>query len=255
MSGGPAVTADGGIVGVNVAKEIDGDLVSFLVPARFAKALLDRARRASLATGEATRKEIDRQLIEWQHGQMKALTDAGFRNAVFGPYTAPETAAPWFTCWSQTNADAVPKPRALVNSTDCSNKTWLFISDSLQTGSIEISHSHIKGVDLNAFQFSVFLSKYFTVPRAGTRSREHVTRSQCVEDFVFANEPQRPELRVVWCARALREYEGLYNVSLVAVTRDSDAQALVSKLAMSAVSYENALALGQRFVAGIGVGK
>src|ERR1700761_8937545 len=44
MSGGPAVTADGTIVGVNVATRRDGQLVSFMVPARFAEALLQRVR-------------------------------------------------------------------------------------------------------------------------------------------------------------------------------------------------------------------
>lgn len=45
MSGGPAVNAGGRIVGINVAKSLRGDLVSFLVPARFAAQLLARALR------------------------------------------------------------------------------------------------------------------------------------------------------------------------------------------------------------------
>src|SRR6201996_406191 len=44
MSGGPSVTANGTIVGVNVATRRDGQLVSFMVPARFAEALLQRVR-------------------------------------------------------------------------------------------------------------------------------------------------------------------------------------------------------------------
>ena len=36
MSGGPTVTAEGLVVGINVAKRMGGELVSFLVPARFA---------------------------------------------------------------------------------------------------------------------------------------------------------------------------------------------------------------------------
>ena len=44
MSGGPAVTSAGKVAGINVAKRLDGDLVSFLVPAGKAAALLERTR-------------------------------------------------------------------------------------------------------------------------------------------------------------------------------------------------------------------
>jgi S1-C subfamily serine protease len=48
MSGGPSVTANGDVAGVNVSKRLDGELVSFLVPARYAQQLLPRWRnRAS----------------------------------------------------------------------------------------------------------------------------------------------------------------------------------------------------------------
>src|SRR5690349_14669421 len=44
MSGGPAVTAAGKVAGINVAKRLDGELVSFLVPASKASALFERAK-------------------------------------------------------------------------------------------------------------------------------------------------------------------------------------------------------------------
>jgi S1-C subfamily serine protease len=44
MSGGPTVNGEGLVVGINVATRRGGQLVSFLVPARFAAALLQRVR-------------------------------------------------------------------------------------------------------------------------------------------------------------------------------------------------------------------
>src|SRR4029077_1010892 len=44
MSGGPVAGSDGRIVGVNVAKRLDGEQVGFLVPARYAAALVEKAR-------------------------------------------------------------------------------------------------------------------------------------------------------------------------------------------------------------------
>jgi serine protease Do len=285
MSGGPTVSLDGRIVGINVAKQIGGELVSFLVPAKFGAALLERARNVqkisptiaatgagtanannantgALNIGTRTREEIGRQLTTWQADHYKELNTQGFRPLQFGRYRAPEAAAPWFTCWARTNDEQVPKPRALLNTMQCSTKTWLYISNSLSIGSIEISHSHAEARDLNSIQFAQFLSGQWSLPWSGSGGKKHVTNSQCVEEFIKstastgisngvnsgANNGTRPAMRVVWCAKALRDYAGLFNVSLMAVTQDSAKEALVSRMAMSGVSYENALLVGKRFL-------
>ena len=42
----PVTDADGRVVGINVSKLLDGEQLGFLVPARYAAALLERARKA-----------------------------------------------------------------------------------------------------------------------------------------------------------------------------------------------------------------
>jgi len=257
MSGGPTVSADGHIVGVNVAKQIGGELVSFLVPARFAMALIERAQKEPTQAGtspEKTRLEISRQLFAWQADLYKNLGTQGFRATAYGPYRAPEAVASWFTCWARTNAEQVPKPRAIINSTNCNTKTGLFVANSLQTGSIELSHSYAKSGDLNAFQFAAFISKQFEIGWTGS-GKKNLTQNQCVENFVAASAANRPPLRVVWCARALREYENLYNITVMAVTQDKSDEALISKLAMSGVGYDNALLIGKQFIGAIEIAK
>jgi serine protease Do len=254
MSGGPTVSIDGRVIGVNVAKLISGELVSFLVPARFAYALLARARAESAMTPEKTRTEIGRQLTAWQGEHYKALLEQGFKPASFGRYQAPEAVAPWFTCWARTNAEQVPKPRALVNTTQCSTRTGLFIANSLDTGNVDFSHTYLKSDSLNAFQFAAFVSQQFNMNWTGG-GRKHVTQNQCTDNFVddSANFPKRPKMRVAWCARAFRDYPDIYNVSVITVTRDRSDEALVTRLSMSGVSYENAIALTKRFIAAIEV--
>jgi serine protease Do len=263
MSGGPTVSLDGRIVGINVSKQIGGELVSFLVPGKFGFALLERARKvqqaqqgnaeAAMTEPAKTREEIGRQLQTWQSDLYKTLNDQGFRSVPFGPYLAPEAVAPWFTCWANTNVEQVPKPRALLNTTQCSTKTWLFVTNSFNIGSIDISHTYGKSTDLNAFQFASFMSQQWNLPQQGFGGRKHITQSQCVEEFVNAgsSDSKRPPLRVVWCAKALREYAELYNVSVMAITQDRTHEALISRLAMSAVSYDNAMAVAKRFIAAI----
>jgi hypothetical protein len=51
--------------------------------------------------------------------------------------------------------------------------------------------------------------------------------------------------------RAYREFEGLYNVTLLALTQDRDREALLAQLTMQGVSHANAVALGRRFMEAI----
>lgn len=251
MSGGPAVTADGHVVGINVSKLLGGELVSFLVPARFAARLLANAGEDGLPTSHQLRAEIGRQLTVWQEGLYKSLSDSGFRGASFGPYQAPESASPWFTCWAQTNAGQVPEPRASNNTTTCSSDTQVFVAGDLNTGAVRLSHAFLRSVDLNRFQFAAFLSQQSQLPGlAGFAwNRKWYTQQRCHEDFLAGSAgEERPPLRAVWCARAYREFEGLYDVWLTTVTQDHGTEALVSRLSLQGVSYPNAIALGKRFV-------
>jgi S1-C subfamily serine protease len=254
MSGGPAVTVEGLVVGVNVAKRTGVELVSFLVPARFAAALLQRIRDNGTAPPQDFRAEIGRQLAAWQAGLYKSFGDSGFRPIAFGPYQAPEATAPWFTCSAQTNAGAIPKPRASINSMNCRSDTSLYVASDLSTGAIQLGHSFVTTADLNQFQFAAVLSRQSPPPPAGRGSfRKWFTTQRCHEDFVAAaaqNRPPQnhPPLRVVWCAQAYREFDGLYDVALTAVTEDNGTQALVSRLALQAVGYDEAVALSKRFL-------
>jgi serine protease Do len=249
MSGGPTVTDDGKVVGINVARQLGGELVSFLVPARYASLLLARAAEGGDEPPHDFTAEIGRQFSGWQEGLYKSFADYGFKPAALGRYEAPESAAPWFSCWGRTNADLVPKPRATVNATICDSDTRIFIANDLNTGLIHITHAYVKSDSLNQFQFAAFLSQQMQPGFFGGFSRRWQTRARCQEDFVrAASEKAEPVLRTVWCARAYREFPGLYDVSLTAVTEDSGSEALVSQIAMQGTLYESAVAIGKRFL-------
>jgi len=248
MSGGPTVTAGGHVVGINVSKQLGGELVSFLVPARFAARLLASAPLDGLPE---LRAEIGRQLTVWQDGLYKSLGDAAFRSATFGPYNAPESASPWFTCWAQTNAGQVPKPRASSNTTNCTSDTQVYVASDLNTGSVRLSHSYFNTIDLNRFQFAAFVAQQNALPllTGFTWSRKWHTQQRCHEDFLSGSpDESRPPMRALWCARAYREFEGLYDVWVTTITQDRGTEALVSRLSLQGVTYANAIAFGKHFI-------
>jgi serine protease Do len=131
------------------------------------------------------------------------------------------------------------------------------VASDLNTGAIQINHSYVKSVDLNQFQFATFLTQ-LSQPRlvGGGPFRKWYTPERCHEDFVGAASTQdHPPLRVIWCAQAYREFGGLYDVALIAVTQDHSSEALVSRLSLQAVGYDDAIALGKRFLEAVQVGK
>jgi serine protease Do len=250
MSGGPVTDADGRIVGVNVAKRLDGEQVGFLVPARFAATLLERARNGPPLAVDKAREEVGRQLDGWQSAFYATLVREGFRTASYGPYQGLESAAPWMTCWAATNAGQVPRPRTAANTTRCSSATGIFVSDRILTGRVDLTYAYYKSVDLNAFQFAKELSQRSAGTGPGAAAAKRLTQQECRDDFV-AGAGHGPALRATWCMRAYRDFEGLYNVTLLALTQDRGREALLAQLSMQGVSHANAVALGRRFLAAI----
>jgi serine protease Do len=247
MSGGPTIAADGRVVGINVSKQSGGELVSFLVPARFAAALVKRAQDTPPLSPEKARAEIGAQIAAWQAGLYKSLDDQGFKSIGLGPYHAVQSAAPWFTCWARTSADEVPKPRASIDSTSCFSDTRLFVANDLNVGAIQLTYSYLKSVDLNRFQFANFLAQQSAPAAFGGWGRKWYTPQRCHEDFVAA-EGDRPPLRTVWCARAYRAFADLYDVSATMTTENSASEAFVTRLTLQGVGYDNALAVARRFL-------
>lgn len=252
MSGGPTLAGTSRIAGVNVAKAIFAEQVSFLVPAKYAAALIVRPRLPAPLTGKLTRAEIARQVTEWQNGLFVALEQKGFKPTPNGAYLVPESAAEWFTCGARTNADAKPAPRARADSSSCSMQNWLFLAGDLYTGNVRISRNHFKSVDLNSFQFANFVSHSarFTGEES---SAKRFTAPACHEDVVVAGENDakgtHPRVRLMWCASAYRDLEGLYNISMMAVTQDRNDEAVAMTLSMTGATFENANRYAQRFLA------
>jgi hypothetical protein len=248
MSGGPAVTSNGDVVGINVATRLDGELVSFLVPAQYAVALLAHAPRDP-PKPEALRAELGRQIAARQSELYAKLETAGVQPASFGPYVAAESKADWFTCWGQTNAGQVPKPRALVETTNCSSETDIFVASDLNIGHLYVTHSYIRSVDLNAFQFATYIATQNGLQWPARWREKWYTPPRCTQDFARAGTADKgPAVEAVWCARAYKDFPDLYDVALTTITQDRSTEALVSRLSLQAVTYEAAQKLGKQFL-------
>lgn len=242
MSGGPAVTGDGSVVGINVATA--GNAVSFLVPSRFAVPLLERT---AASTPEALRLRVKDQLLEHQRVVIEDLLDAPFERIRLGDYELPGKLGPFLNCWGGTVKDE-DEPYETV-SHQCGVEDAVYVAAGLSSGTIGFQHTLLTSNELNPLRFFALYQNRFAAawsPLGGRK--EHVGPFACTTDFV---DREGSTFRVVYCLRAYRKLPGLYDAVLKAASLDSNRTGVQTTLTLSGVSYENAQRFARRYLESI----
>ncbi len=240
MSGGPNITENNQLAGVNVSKRLDGELVSFLVPVEYVRDLLKKAAAPSKTEFKAS---VGQQLLAHQNAMIDTILVTPFNLKTLGAYQVPMRESDQMRCWGRSNKEKEASYR--FSSVDCAMESAIFVSDQLQVGHVAIRHEFVKSVDLGALRFYALQSQSFKNEQFGNDKDPNRTAPQCQEHFVKnAHLP----LRAVLCVRAYREFEGLYDFSLLTATTDSNLYNLQSRLDANGVSYENGLRISRAFL-------
>lgn len=258
MSGGPAIDESGRVVGVNVATRRDGAMLSFLVPVRYARALLEQAGQAPAR--EEWRSEIARQLRGHQDfvaakllgnqkgkggaasGAGAAPAQAGFASQTLAGRTVPTLDGRLTKCWA--NGLTGEKVGYQRDSLDCSLHSELFVSRSLRTGSLSLQHVVLRNDRLPTVKF-LHLATGLRALGAGGFGGDNITRAECHDNYV---QGARHVYRVGICVRAYRKFEGLYDYNVQAIQTDDAQERLGSSLHLSGFSFDNAQRLAALFL-------
>jgi serine protease Do len=242
MSGGPNITADGELAGINVAHRMDGELVSFLVPAHYAQKLL--ARTPADATPPADFKPmIGDQLLEHQKVMFDILLSKPFDIKELGDYRVPVRESDQVRCWGDSSDGTEKK----VSSADisCSMESEIYVSDNLQTGHISMSHSYMRNKKLNAWQFSQLASKRFARQVYSSAHSRVLTPAACTENFVKL---QNLKMRAQVCVEAYHKFTGLYDFTLITASSDDANSSLQSMMNIRGVAYDTGMKLIDEFL-------
>jgi hypothetical protein len=242
MSGGPVLNAAGQVVGINVSKHLGGELVSFLVPGRFARALVQSAAAAHPLKLPAN-AEVSRQLIAHQQDLVARTLSKAFRRQTHGRYRVPLLDESYARCWGDANS---PRQKGLgIERSNCVMDTSLFTGRGT-TGALGVRHEVYDGSRLGAWRFYRQYSTSF-----GNESFEPgstgMTAAECHEDFV---DQRGLPLRVVVCARAYRKFSGLYDLSVLVASLDDPLYGVQGRLDASGVSFDNGLKLVKHYIEG-----
>ncbi|NHZ78327.1 serine protease [Massilia sp. CCM 8695] len=242
MSGGPSVTVAGDVAGVNVSKRRDGELISFLVPVRFAQELLKRVA-AQTSTPKDFNPLIGQQLLAHQRAMIDRLLDAPLSLKTMGPYQVPVRESEQVRCWGRSNVKAEATFNA--DTMACAMESAIFVSDSQQTGHVSMTHQYVRSAILDPVRFAVLATTLFKTDNLGSTKDTRLTGPMCTEKFV---KTKSLPLRAVTCVRAYRKFAGLYNFTLLTASTDDARATLQSRLDVSGVSYENGLRTTRTFL-------
>ncbi|KQZ44982.1 trypsin [Duganella sp. Root1480D1] len=240
MSGGPSVTVDGAVAGINVSKRLDGELVSFLVPARYAQELLKKVDPEAKPPKDFT-AIVAQQLLVHQKAMIDQLLAKPLTAKAMGPYSVPVRESEQMRCWGRSN----DRDSFSVEVTNCQMESSLFVSGSLQTGQVQIQHQYMKSTGLDEVRFAVLSSNSFKNENFGSHKDKRLTGPMCTEQFV---KNSTLPMRAVMCVRAYRKFDGLYDFALLTSSTDEGKMNLQSRLDARGVSYENGLRASRAFL-------
>ena len=241
MSGGPALDQDGQVIGVNVARRVDGEQVSFLVPASFVGALLLRGKDATPLKTPAY-PELTAQLMTHQAELTDRFVAQGWKPQTHPRYHVPVPPDEFMRCWGGSE---VSRTGGLdLERSDCVMDTHIFAGE-FNTGAISVRHESYDGSKLGALRFAARHAQSFR-NESFTRLRgELQTKPQCQEDFV---DRDGLVLRAVVCLRAYKKLPQLYDVSVLVATLDQPSSGVQGRFDAQGVSFASAQRLARHYL-------
>ena len=241
MSGGPALDQEGQVVGINVARRVDGEQVSFLVPAAFAATLLARGRDAAPLKGAAY-PIVAAQLQAHQGALTERFIAQGWKPATHPRYLVPVPPDVFMRCWGSSEPSRTGGLD--MERSDCVMDTHIFVGD-FNTGAISVRHESYDGSKLGTLRFAARYAQSFRNESFTRLRTEHQTQPQCHEDFVDRN---GLPLRAVVCLRAYKKLPQLYDVSVLVATLDQNQAGVQGRFDAQGVSFANALLLSKHYL-------
>jgi S1-C subfamily serine protease len=242
MSGGPTVSAEGLVVGVNVATM--GNQLGFLVPVAHARALLERARQAKERGPSALLEVVGAQLRDNQQRISERLLAEPVPTQMLGDYRVPGRWLPFLKCWGDTPHE--PENPYTITSYQCSSEEDLYLSSDHRTGVVAYDHAYVSSDKLGPLRFSALYTATFGNDSGGVdATKEDVTNFRCEVKFVKVG---GIPVRTALCLRAYKKFPGLYDLALRAATLNASTSGVQTSLDLAGFSADNARAIARRYL-------
>lgn len=240
MSGGPALNGSGEVIGINVSKS--GEQISFLVPVHHLSTLIE-----SLASKEVEpdfNSDIRTALLADQQQFYQGILADTIQSKTLGELVIPDQLHESLNCWGHT-VDKEDMQYEAVHQ-HCKSEDEIFINGELYLGEFNYDVEFINTATLNRFQFYTLLEGRFS-HRSFTNgySEDDLGSFVCHDGLVKLTSGS---WKVSTCFRQYKDYEGLYDSSMIMVSTDYPDKAAVVKVSSTGSSVESAKAMFQRIM-------
>jgi serine protease Do len=243
MSGGPALDAQGRVVGINVAKRLDGEQVSFLVPPDYAQQLIERAQKAAPITGPMY-AELTSQVLRYQQLLTDRFLTTPWKAQVNAGVSIPIPSDDFMRCWGQR--EQMESKALQFSRTDCRMDSGVHVGEGYM-GVISAAVESYDGGKLGTTRFMERFTNSFQNESFASGIRPS-TKPQCQQAALRSTDGL--PMAVVLCFSAYKRFKGLYGVSVLVATQESSTTGTLGRLNASGVSFDNATKLARHFVDG-----
>ena len=242
MSGGPVVNQSGELVGINVATM--GESRGFLVPAQFAQSLLARWQKEPVAPA-TFQDEITRQLTQHSSVLITRLMKKPLPVQIDGGYTVPDAADPYMQCWANESTDTKLLFNVRINN--CQGSSDVYVGQGIEMGSVLFESMLYQSDKLDSYRFARVLQRAYGQNDGFGQDiqRKHFTKFECTDSALNLNGmPAKAAL----CIRAYRKFKGLYDFSLRVVSLRENKRALVTRLRLKGVAYDDGMRMARHYM-------
>lgn len=252
MSGGPAVSHDGRVVGINVST--GGNQISFLVPVEPLRELQEELAKQGPNFDFKTMAHayIEQQLLAAQKKNVDRILSEKWESMDFGPFSVPKHITAAFKCWGDSSVQE-KKPYSEYHST-CATNDRIFMdanSDAdgeFYTGLYLYRFDYYKAKEnLSVPRFYALYQREYGMPlQAYTNAGEDdATNFDCNSRFL---DLQGKKWKSSFCVRQYKKYPQLYDLHLYMALVGEPRDAFMASQALQGVSMDSALKMAQRFM-------
>ena len=242
MSGGPAFNAAGDVIGINVASA--GNQVSFLVPVARLQMLMKAA-----TTGQKPNLEdvMRQQLVDNSARMINEMLAGDWQLVPLGRAKALDEITGFLRCWGDSkNQQEQPDNTPFWAQRSCQTDHNIFISQSLETGKIEIQFYWLETDSLTSTQFYEHYQQVFSSFQPGNNGREEdLGRWSCDNAFVTA---EAEVTKTVLCARGYDNMPDLYDVLFLQGNVSREREAHMIHYTLAGTTRELAEKFTRRFI-------
>ena len=233
MSGGPALTRDGEVFGVNVAKRTDSDSMGFLVPADRLAALIARPR-SEKPDNDTLLEEARQGMIAGQNRVAESVLRPNPETRQIGQFRFPTGQDSTSRCRGSTLKEE--DDGYAVESASCLTDLSIEAGRRHGVSLFWADYSVVRNLSLDGFRFAARLSDLATKEKDDKGYRKVVGRYDCRTSHVRLH---GGTARVTLCTRPYLKLEGLKDAHMRVVTIDSSEQALVGDLLLRGFTDAN----------------